>query len=120
MKQITCIACQKCCRITIEIENGKLTFSGNECEKGTLFAKAEQNAPARSLKIMVRTIFPDTPILSVRTSGEVPEKKIKKIVQALSKVLITKRMRIGDIVVQNISKTGCDIVVTSDMHYKSA
>jgi len=120
MKQISCITCQKCCRITIDIENGEQTFSGNKCENGTIFAKTGQNAPARSLKIMVRTVFPDIPVLSVRTSGEIPKNKIKKIVKVLSKVLITERMKIGDIVVQNISRTGCDIIATSDMYCRSA
>ena len=117
MKQFTCVTCRNRCRITISFENGEYAFFGNKCENGALFAKNELNAPVRSLAIMVRTIFPDTPVLSVRTSCEVPQRKIKKIVQVLSKVLITERKKTGDIIAKNISRTGCDIIATSDMRY---
>ena len=115
MKQLTCIVCKKCCRITIEIENGVYSFYGNKCEKGTLFMISEQNAPSQSLATTIKTIFPDKPVLFVRTSGNIPKNKIKKIIQILSKVVITERKKTGDIVVQNISRTGCDIIATSDM-----
>ena len=117
MKQITCITCPIGCHIEINIKDGEYLFSGNKCLEGALFAKAELTAPVRSLTTMVRTVFPDMPVLSVRTNGEVPKEKITKIVRKLSKVLITKRLKIGDVIVKNIYRTGCDIIATSDMNF---
>jgi len=80
-----------------------------------MFAAAEMNAPIKSLKTMVRTVFPDIPVLPVMTDREVPEKKVKKIIRELSKIVITKRLGFGDKVACNILKTGCDAIAASDM-----
>jgi len=115
MKQITCITCSSGCRINVDVEKGEHVFSGNKCIKGALFAKNELTAPVRSLTTMVKTAFPDMPVLSVRIKGEVPKKKIPKIIRELSNVLVTERKEIGETVVSNISRTGCDVIATSDM-----
>lgn len=104
-----------CCRITIDIDNGEHVFSGSQCKKGIQFAKTELTAPDHSLTTMVRTVFPDMPVLSVRTNGEIPKEKVKKIVKKLSRIVVTERKRIGDIIEENILKTGCDVIATSDM-----
>jgi len=114
-KQITCITCPLGCRITVDVDKGDLIFYGNICDKGSKFAIAELTAPFRSLTTMVKTVFPDMPVLSVRTKGEIPKNKIKKVVKELSNVLVTERKGIGDTVVSNVSKTGCDVIATSDM-----
>jgi len=103
------------CRITVDYENGEYKFSGNKCDKGSKFAQAELTAPVRSLTTMVKTTFPDMPVLTVRTTKAVPKDKIPKIIRELSKVVVTERKSIGDIIVNNISKTGCDVIATSDM-----
>jgi len=115
MKQITCITCPVSCRITIEVENGEYLFSGNKCINGAKFAYSELTAPVRSLATMVRTVFPDMPVLSVRTTKGVPKEKIKKIIRELSKVVITERKGVGDTIISNISGTRCDVIATSDM-----
>ncbi|MCL2230671.1 MAG: DUF1667 domain-containing protein [Treponema sp.] len=97
------------------MKNGKRLFSGNGCGKGAQVAKRELSAPFRSLTTMVRTIYPDMPVLSVRTNGEIPKKKVKKIVKKLSRIVVTERKAVGEIVMENISKTGCDVVAAGDM-----
>ncbi|MCL2764473.1 MAG: DUF1667 domain-containing protein [Treponema sp.] len=115
MKQITCINCDLECRVTINVIEGKYVFSGNKCNEGVKHLIDGLTAPTRSLMIMMKTAFPDTPFLSVRTNGEVPKNKVKKIVRVLSKVIITERKRIGDTIIPNISRTGCDVIAASDM-----
>jgi len=104
-----------CCRITIDVEDGEHVFSGNQCKKGVQVVKSELSAPACSLTAMVRTIYPDMPILSVRTNGEIPRKKVKRIVKKLSRIIVTERKAVGEIVVENISRTGCDVIAAGDM-----
>ena len=120
MKQITCITCPIGCRITINIVDGEYVFFGNKCPKGIHFVKTELNAPVRSLTTTVRTVFPEMPVLPVRTRGEVPKDKIKEIIRDLSKVVITKKIGIGETVAANISGTGCDIIATSNMPGRDA
>ena len=115
MKQITCITCPIGCRITINVVNEVYSFSGNKCARGLRFAKNEMISPVRSLTTTVRTSFPHIPVLPVRTNGEVPKEKIKEIIHELSKVVITEKIGIGEIVTANILGTGCDVIATSDM-----
>ena len=115
MKQLTCITCPIGCRITVDTSGGKFSFSGNKCKRGAEFAQAELTSPMRSLTTTVRTSFPDTPVLPVRTRGEVPKGKITEIIRELSRVTITERIGIGEIVAANAAGTGCDIIATSDI-----
>ena len=115
MKQITCITCPIGCRVTIDVTNGEYSFSGNKCGRGAEFAKTELTSPVRSLTTTVRTAFPQMPVLPVRTNGEVPKEKITDIIRELSKVVITEKIGIGEIVAANILGTGCDIIATSDL-----
>ena len=115
MKYITCITCPIGCRILINSVDNKQVYFGNKCPKGIFFAKNELTAPVRSLTTTVRTAFPEAPVLPVRTSGDVPKEKIMGIIRELSKVTVTKKIGIGEIVSANILGTGCDIVATSDV-----
>ncbi len=114
MKVITCIVCPIGCRITAEIKDGEFGFSGNRCARGAEFAKAELTAPKRSLTTTVRTVFHDMPVLPVRTNGEIPKQMIPDTMHILGGVLVSERMRIGDIVVKDILGSGCDVIATSD------
>jgi len=115
MKQITCIICPIGCRISIDAAEGGYVFSGNKCAKGKDFAKTEMTSPVRSLTTTVRTAFPNTPVLPVRTNKEVPKEKIKEIISELSGIIITEKIGIGETVAANILGTGCDIIATSEM-----
>jgi CxxC motif-containing protein len=114
-KDLTCITCPIGCRISVEITESGLNVTGNTCPRGEEFAKTEMTAPMRSLTTTVRTLFPETPALPVRTNGEIPKEAIKPVMRELSKVSINKRMAIGDVLIENILGTGCDIIVTGDI-----
>jgi len=115
MKEITCIICNIGCRITIDNVDGRFVLSENKCPKGIEFAKKEMTHPVRSLTTTVRTIFPEKPVLPVKTKGKVPKKKIPEILDALSKLVITDYVCIGETVVINIMGTGCDVIATCDL-----
>jgi CxxC motif-containing protein len=123
MKQITCINCPMGCRVSAEAKvdvnrsenHVEYRFSGNQCKRGEEFAITELTSPVRSLTTTVRTVFPGIPVLPVRTRGEVPKGKITEIIRELSKVLITEKTGIGEIIIANVSGTGCDIIASSDI-----
>ena len=134
MKQITCLFCPLGCRLTIENKPGhesavdqkisldfcivetkeRLQLSGNKCTKGVEFAIAELTSPTRSLATTVRTVFPKMPVLPVKTSADVPKEKIFLIISELSRIIINRRVGIGETIIENILETGCDIIVTSN------
>jgi len=114
-KQITCINCPLGCRIKIDSLNNELNISGNKCQKGFDFAKAEMTFPVRSLTTTVKTVFENIPVLPVKTSGEVPKEKIPDIMQILSEVIIDNEINIGDVIINNIFGTGCNIVASGEI-----
>jgi CxxC motif-containing protein len=115
VKELTCIVCPNGCRIRAEWKDGGYTFEGNRCAKGAEFALAELVSPMRSVTTTVRTVYPDIPALPVRTKGEVPKEMIPKIISALAGVKVSKRLGIGETVVENILGSGCDVIATDDM-----
>ena len=114
MKQLTCIICPIGCRISAEVQNNNYVFSGNSCKRGEEFAEKELTSPKRTLTTTVRTIFPETPVIPVKTSTEIPKHLISSVMSELAKVLIKDKAGIGATIICNILDTGCDIVVTSD------
>lgn len=68
----------------------------------------------RTLTTSVKTIFPDSPVVSVRTDGEIEKEKILGAAKLLDEILVRQRLKIGDVVVKNICDTGVNIICTSD------
>lgn len=115
MKQLTCIVCPIGCRITADQKEGRTVFSGNRCARGLTFAETEIVAPMRSLTTTVRTVFPDMPVLPVRTKGEIPKEMIPGIIRELSKVVISERIGIGATVVPDVLGSGVDVIATGNL-----
>jgi len=90
-----------------------MVVEGNKCEKGREFAYAEMSNPSRTLTTTVRTKFPGVPVLSVRTSEEIPRDKLMTAMRELSEIVIEEELGCGDTVVEDIAKTGVSVIVTS-------
>ena len=115
LKQLTCIVCPLGCRVSAELQSEKYVFSGNSCSQGAEFAERELTAPKRSLTTTVRTVFPDTPVIPVRTNTDIPKHLIPDVIKQLAYIKIKDRIGIGTIVVNDILEIGCDIIVTSNI-----
>jgi len=111
--EVTCITCPIGCRVSVVAADGEYRFSGNQCKRGAEFAIAELTAPLRTLTTTVRTVFPNMPVVPVRTRGEVPKEKIPEIIRELSKITIAKNMGIGDTVAADITGTKIDVITTN-------
>jgi CxxC motif-containing protein len=68
----------------------------------------------RSLTTSVKTAFPDSPVVSVRTDGEIEKAKLIDVAKALGQVIVEHRVKIGDIIAKDICGTGVNIICTSD------
>ena len=113
-REIVCIVCPNGCRIRCETVDGGLTCTGQKCKRGVAYVQAELTRPMRSLTTSVKTIFPDSPVVSIRTSGEIEKAKIREVIASLADVTVRQRVRIGDVVVPNICGTGVNIICTSN------
>ena len=113
-REIVCIVCPNGCRIRCESVAGELQCSGQKCKRGVEYVKAELTQPMRSLTTSVKTVFPDSPVVSVRTSGEIEKAKLREVVDSLANVTVRERIHIGDVVVPNVCGTGVNVICTSN------
>jgi CxxC motif-containing protein len=95
MKELLCIVCPNGCRLRAEESGGAIRVTGNQCKRGIDFARAEITNPVRTLTTTVRTVFPEVPVLPVRTDGEIPKGKIGEAMAFLARVVIREPLRIG-------------------------
>lgn len=112
--EIVCIVCPNGCRIQCKETDGQIVCNGQKCLRGKEYAIAELTHPMRSLTTSVRTIFPDSPVVSVRTNGEIEKSKLIDVAKALGQIIVDHRIKIGDIVAENICDTGINVICTSD------
>ena len=113
--QMTCIQCPLSCRLTVLKKGQDLEVRGNQCSKGKEYAQTEIFNPTRSLTSTVATIFSDFPLLPVRTAGEVPKGKIFEIMDIINSILVEKRLRPGDVILETIPGTCLPLIATADM-----
>ena len=113
--KLICIGCPNGCELDVKQENGEIIVTGNKCPRGVEFAKTELTHPTRSITSSVKTTFKETPVLSVRTSGEIPKEKIFDVIKQINSVVLDKHIKVGDIVIENVLDLGVDIVATNNL-----
>lgn len=113
--EMTCIVCPNGCALTVEKNGEEITVSGNRCKRGEAFAKAELTRPMRTICSTVKTIFPDVPVLPVRTSSEIPKDKIFAVMEEINKVTVRERIHSKDIIIHNVLNLNADIIATSSL-----
>jgi CxxC motif-containing protein len=114
MKKIVCITCPNSCVMDVDEMAAPIAVTGNKCKRGTEFALAELTHPMRTLTCSVATTLPDVPVLSVRTTTEIPKEKIFAARKFLRGIVIDSRVGIGECIVKNILDTGADVIITSN------
>lgn len=107
---MVCTVCPKGCVMQAKI--GPFSISGNECEKGTAFAKQELENPQRILTAVVKTDNVITPVLPVRTDRPVDKSSLMRVMKAIKHIQVTGAVKPGQIVQENIAGTGACLVAT--------
>ena len=115
MKELYCITCPTGCQLRVDGGGSDITVEGNGCKRGVDFAVMETTNPTRSLTTTVRTTFPDTPVLPVRTDGEIPKGEIMEAMETLGRVVVSSVLNCGDTVIENLLGTGVRVIATSDV-----
>lgn len=115
IKEFSCIVCPRSCTLRVEEENAEIVVTGNTCIRGYDFAVSEMTCPKRSLCSMVKTVFPDVPVLPVKLSCDIPKEKIFDAMSEIRTVVVTERVGRGEVIVENLLGLGADLVATSDI-----
>lgn len=108
--KITCIVCPNGCEI--DVDNG---FQGASCSRGVTYAKEEMTSPKRSLTTTVRTVFKEFPVLPVRTDGVIDKSSVFEAMKVINAVTVDKKLKRGDIVIENLLGQSVNVIATSDM-----
>jgi CxxC motif-containing protein len=115
--EIICVECPNGCRLTVDVDSLKAggdKVSGNKCPRGIAFAKAEVLRPSRTLTSTVRTVFPEAPVLPVRTSAAVPLYKLTEVMREINGITVKERLGRGITLAGDVAGTGTDLIITSD------
>ena len=115
-KKFICIICPNGCEIEVEYEKKEIkSISGNICEKGEVYVRQELFSPERGLTTTVVVRNGTIPLVSVKTSKPIPKEKIFQVMDEIANLEIDAPVKIGDIIVKNISGTGADLVATKNV-----
>lgn len=115
MKEFNCINCPRGCLLHVEEENGEFIVTGNTCIRGHDFAISEMTCPKRTICSSVKTAFADVPVLPVRVSADIPKDRIFDVMAEINKVMLTKRIGRGDVIIPDVLGLGVDVISTSDV-----
>lgn len=117
MKNFTCIVCPNGCSLLVEKIGERWEVQGNKCIKGKEFAINEITDPRRSICSTIRTTFKKAPRLPVKTNGEVPLKDIFNVMAQINSKSVDKPVHVGEVLIENVSNTGVNVIATSDLYY---
>ncbi|MGN1099130.1 MAG: DUF1667 domain-containing protein [Christensenellales bacterium] len=111
MNRIVCLCCPNGCELDVSEENGRIVVSGNNCKNGEIFALQEYTEPQRIVTTLIKN---NGYIVAVKTDGTVPKDSVFGIVAAAKRVRLDGTVRIGDVVMSNVMKSGRDLIATTD------
>lgn len=112
-KELTCICCPVGCPLTVTIaDNSSVIVTGNRCPRGAAYGEKEVTNPTRIVTSTVRVAgYPDA-VVSVKTASDIPKGRIDDCMKALADVTVAAPIHVGDIILENVSDTGVNIVAT--------
>lgn len=113
--ELVCIVCPNSCRLTVNKEGDEITVEGARCKRGKQFAHDELTCPMRTVTSSVRTTVKGFPVVSVRTTAEIPKDKIFLLMKLLSSVVVTKPLPLGSVVLSNVFNSNADVITTTEM-----
>ncbi len=114
-KTLTCINCPVGCRMTVEIEDGKVTqVKGATCKRGADYARQEALSPTRMVTAVVNVPGSELP-LSVKTASPIPKDKIFDCMKTIENAKVAAPVHIGDIVCKDVCGTGVDVICTREL-----
>ncbi len=112
---IPCIVCPVGCMITVTEKMGEvMEVTGNTCDRGDAYARAEVTAPVRTITSLVRVEGGSRPVVAVKTAQAVPKDKIEKCMEEIKAITVKAPVAIGDVIIRDVAGTGVDVVATAN------
>lgn len=119
-RDLICIGCPLGCALQVSGDVGNLVVTGNTCPRGEAYAVTECTAPVRSFTGTAALIGGVLPVVSVKTSRDVPKEAIFAVAEAVQKLQVEAPVSIGDVISENIAGTGAALVATKSVMQRKA
>lgn len=102
VKTLTCIECPIGCEVEVTVEDGKaVSVKGNGCPRGKMYAENEVVCPKRVVTSTVRAESGE--MVPVKTDRPVKKSEIFSVMRKINAATCKLPVKIGDILIQNIS-----------------
>jgi CxxC motif-containing protein len=111
--ELICISCPIGCHLTLtETSDNKLQIKGNKCARGIEYAQAEYYSPKRIVTATCHIQSELTSRLPLKTDQAFPREKINALLTDIYKLKLKAPIKLGDVIIENIEKTGINLVAT--------
>ncbi len=115
IRELTCIQCPLGCPLTVTVDAGKVTVTGNTCPRGAVYGEKEVTHPTRTVTSTVVVEGGEMARVSVKTAGDIPKEKIFDVMAEIRRTRLTAPVTIGDVIIKNAAGTGVDIIATKSV-----
>ena len=109
MKELICIVCPNGCHLKVDEENG-YAVSGNRCDRGVEYGKAELCNPVRVVTSTVKLEGAQSSRLPVKTGAAIPKDMIFRVMEVIDSITVTAPVRVGQVLVEDLLGTGVALV----------
>ena len=113
IKNFVCIQCPRGC--SLEVDNEKMTVTGNSCPRGKTYGINEATHPVRTITSTIKVDGGRIARCSVKTSTSVPKELIFKVMEEIDAVEVKAPIHIGDVIIHDVLSTGADVVATKEV-----
>ena len=112
---MTCIICPMGCSLEV-IQNGsEVSVSGNGCKRGVDYAEKELFSPSRTLTCTVSVLNGKRPLVSAKTSGEIPKDLLLAGMEKVRRLSVRAPVKAGDILEKDFLQTGFNLIACEDV-----
>lgn len=109
-REMTCIMCPLGCSLVVTKDGDEIKVTGNNCQRGVVFAKEELTCPMRIVTSSVKT---SEGVKACKTTKPVPKAKIFDVMKEIEKLRL-KKAKFGDVVIKNVLGTDADVIITAN------
>jgi CxxC motif-containing protein len=114
MKEMICIICPRGCHLQVDENNG-YKVTGNFCPRGEVYGREELKNPVRTVTSTVRVASESHRRCPVKTDRPIPKNLVFDAVKSLRGITLKTPVHIGQVVLENVSGTGANIIVTRNL-----
>ena len=112
-RNITCIICPRGCSLTVNVEEGATTVSGNACPKGQQYGIDEVLNPVRTVTSIVRVSNREDTMVSVKTAEPISKNEIFNLMKLIREASVEAPVKIGDVILTDVF--GTNVIATKDI-----